>query len=482
MKRSKIAIIGGGVAGASVALYLSKLNIDVTLFEKSKSLVNGPPICHLHAGGNLYREISDEQCVTLLKESIELVRFYPDAVDYRPTIIATPIDDPESATVLLDRLELLKKEYQKLIDQNSANKVLGESEAYYKLYSREDVENLKSKETIQKPQTLDEWMIPVAKGVDLDRVKYPLIMVQEYGLNVFRLGASAILSLKNMQSTTLRLNTKVESVVKESEHFVIHYKDDAQLKSENFDYLINAAGFRSGEIDDMLGFKRDRFVEFKAAYVTKWSEESRSKNIQWPEVIFHGKRGTPQGMAQFTPYPNGYIQLHGMTKEITLFENGLVKSEETSSQPKLDDKFITKIDKEWKKVDLQRRTEAAINHMSKFIPAFKSAKVASKPLYGAQQIPGHDDTLRAAEVSFEGKNYARCEIVKASSVITMADAIVKQLILLNLVTLEDYSIDHLLDDLEVESVKVDDYAQKLCSERDYPIDLAYRNVTKERLI
>jgi len=131
LKKSKIAIIGGGVAGASVALYLSKLNIDVTLFEKSKSLVSGPPICHIHAGGNLYREISDEQCVTLLKESIELVRFYPNAVDYRPTVITTPIDDPVSATILLDRLELLKKEYQKLIDENSANEVLGKSEEYF---------------------------------------------------------------------------------------------------------------------------------------------------------------------------------------------------------------------------------------------------------------------------------------------------------------------------------------------------------------
>lgn len=478
MKKSKIAIIGGGVAGSSVALYLSKLNIDVTLFEKSKSLVNGPPICHLHAGGNLYREISDDQCVTLLKESIELVRFYPDAVDYRPTVIATPIDDPESATILLDRLELLKKEYQKLVDENSANKVLGESEAYYKLYSREDVEKLKLKEIVQKPQTLDEWMIPVAKGIDLDRVKYPLIMVQEYGLNVFRLGASAIVSLENMQSTTLRMNSKVESVSKEGNHFILSYKHNSQQISETFDYLINAAGFRSGEIDDMLGYKRDRFVEFKAAYVTKWSEANKSENIQWPEVIFHGKRGTPQGMAQFTPYPNGYIQLHGMTNDITLFENGLVKSEPSSSQPRLHEKFITKIDKEWKKVDLQRRTEAAIDHMSKFIPSFKSAEVASKPLYGAQQIPGHDDTLRAAEVSFEGRNYARCEIVKASSVITMADAIVKKLILLDFVTIEDYSIDHLLDDLEVEGSKVDSYAQKLCSEREYPLHLAHRNVTK----
>ena len=50
---AKIAIIGGGVAGATSALYLGQLGLDITLFEKKDSLVSGPPFCHLHAGGNL---------------------------------------------------------------------------------------------------------------------------------------------------------------------------------------------------------------------------------------------------------------------------------------------------------------------------------------------------------------------------------------------------------------------------------------------
>lgn len=86
-KFGKIAIVGGGVAGASVALVLGELGVSVTLFEAGESLVSGPPMCHLHAGGNLYREISDEQCKRLLKESIEFVRLYPSVIDYRPTVI-----------------------------------------------------------------------------------------------------------------------------------------------------------------------------------------------------------------------------------------------------------------------------------------------------------------------------------------------------------------------------------------------------------
>lgn len=88
----------------------------------------------------------------------------------------------------------------------------------------------------------------------------------------------------------------------------------------------------SGAIDDMAGFKRKRMLQFKAAYITNWGEcEGR-----WPEIIIHGKRNTPHGMAQLTPYAGGYFQIHGMTDQITLFKNGLVKSNDHTSQPQFE--------------------------------------------------------------------------------------------------------------------------------------------------
>ena len=57
-----------------------------------------------------------------------------------------------------------------------------------------------------------------------------------------------------------------------------------------FDYLVNACGYKTGIIDDELQTKRERLLELKAAYITKWKH---NENEIWPEVIFHGKRGTP---------------------------------------------------------------------------------------------------------------------------------------------------------------------------------------------
>jgi hypothetical protein len=467
MNKTKVAIIGGGIAGSSVAIYLSKLGIDITLFEKEDSLVSGPPMCHLHAGGNLYPEISTKQCITLLKQSIELLRFYPDAIDYRPTTIVLPKDHKLEPQDLLPRLNILKKEYEELIKKDPKNEVLGKSSEYFKLFTRNDMEALKEKDEVKEPKALDEWMIIVAKNLEFDKVKFPILIVQEYGLNLFRISASAKLLLEKSKNVNLLLNTDVKKIDKKNKKWLIN--------GDEFDYLINAAGFKSGIIDDIIGLKRDRLVEFKAAYVTKWEESDKL----WPEIIFYGERGTPQGMGQFTPYPNGFFQLHGMTKDITLFNDGLVKSTNLSSQPKLSEHLLKKIEANWEKNEVEQRTKLAIKHISKFIPSFKSAKVASKPLYGAQQIPGTDATLRASEVSFDGDRYARCETVKASSVLTMARAIAEDLY--NLELLDNSKKSQSLYFNEIKEINdIQKYAQEICIKREYPSALAGVNITRKK--
>jgi hypothetical protein len=313
-------------------------------------------------------------------------------------------------------------EYEALITADPNNKVLGESADYYTLYEREQIELLKQQPVVSKPQTCDEWMIPVAKNIDLDKVQFPLIMVQEYGLNLFRLAAGASLALEQIENVTLRTKTIVSNIQEEcnADGWRVTYIKDDKTDQESFDYLINAAGFRSGKIDDLLGVPCKRMVEFKAAYVSKWNKGS---DTLWPEIIFHGERGTPRGMGQFTPYPGGYFQLHGMTKEITLYEDGLVSNTALSCQPQLGQNFIKKIE-------------------------------------------------------FPTKRYARCEIVKVSSVIDMIDTIIEQFIELGFL---DKSVQGKRDFTYLANLTEADithHAEALCKERSYPISLGNRNVSE----
>jgi hypothetical protein len=471
----KIAIIGGGVAGSTTALYLGNLGMDVTLFERENSLVNGPPFCHLHAGGNFYPDISDEQCLILLKQSIDFVRFYPFIVDYRPTVIALPLTCGSTPKALLPRLELVKGRYEALIHKDSNNKVLGESSEYYRCYGREEIEALQSKSYVSVPKNSDEWMITVAKNIDLDKVQFPLIIVQEYGLNLFRLSSGVGLALNQLSTVSLQTNTivsNIQEVCNEKLWDVTSiYNDITTTKS--FDYVINAAGFRTGLIDDMLGVECKRMVEFKAAYVSHWEATSE---ILFPEIIFHGKRGTPEGMGQFTPYPQGYFQLHAMTKEITLYDDGLVANTNVSCQPKLGQSFIEKIEKSWTNEEIIERTQSAINHLAKFIPNFAEATVASKPLFGAQQIPGDDPSLRVAEVSFPTDRYARCEIVKVSSVMDMIDTITREFVKLGYIDAELQGQRNLKHLSSLREFEVNALAEMIAQERQYPKELGHRNM------
>lgn len=509
---TKVGIIGGGTAGSTIALRLAELGVETYLFERNASLIDGPPMCHLHAGGNLYREIPDEDCVALLEQCIDILRLYPYTIDVRPTVFAVPIHDSGSPEDLLPRLDILTDAYRKLVAQDPNNKVLGEPEEYYQLYDRAALESLAQQPQQPIPTTVDEWLIPVAKYLDLDKVQYPLIVVQEYGWNIFRLAASASLALSDKPCAHIFTNTtvtKVEPLATKNQQDNDHdYKpahkhgidtavisgdaapswridyetcdpaaDTNEQQTIEVDYLVNACGFRTGLIDDMVGVDSARMVEFKSSYVTYWNNSGG----QIPEIIIHGERGTPHGMAQLTPYPDGYFQIHGMSKDITLFNDGLVASSELSAQPSLPPKYVEYIEKGWDPFALKTRSQRAIEFVAQYIPSFKSAITIGNALYGGQQIPGKDDTLRVADVSlYDDRRYARAENVKASSALLAADEIVATLSKLGLLTptatSDSARREHQWQYLtKVNSNDIDKVAQSLAQQRHFPQPMAKVN-------
>lgn len=417
-----VAVIGGGVAGATAALHLAERGIKVSLIEQGGGLVNGPPICHLHAGGNLYPDISEQQCLDLLQQSIESVRLYRHTLNIRPTVIAVPHSDPTQPDALLPRLATIAQHYRDLVEQDEANRVLGDPDTYYRVYDKASLLSLRAQTQPETPTSFDEWMIPFAQHVDLEQLKFPVIMVNEFGWSVFRLAATAMLAFEQMPHCSVMLNTRLEHAEYNGQVWQLRcHNQQGEIVQLNADYLVNACGYETGKLDDRAGFQRDRWVEFKAAYVTEWADCQQ----QWPEVVVHGPRGTEHGMAQLTPYADHVFQLHGMTESITLFSDGLVHSTPESSQPTLPATLQQKIDSGWSNQASDARSCRAIEHIAQFIPVYTQAIPHGKPLYGAQQIPGEDATLRAADVTFEAQHYARLEIVKGSSALEAARKLVQ---------------------------------------------------------
>ncbi|MDA9558324.1 FAD-binding oxidoreductase, partial [Vibrio sp.] len=461
-----VAVVGGGIAGATCATHFAEQGLRVALIEKGSGLIDGPPICHLHAGGNLYRELDDEQCDQLLKQSIDMVRLYPQTLNIRPTVIATPITDNNAPSSLLPRLLQLQSRYKQLIDSDSRNKVLGEPEQYYTLYDYDELKLLQQSTLNTPPKTTDDWVARFARHVDLDQLKYPLVVANEPGWSVFRVAASAQLTLFSKKNADVFLNTELLGAEHRDNHWVLTVNQDtpSTIKAT---YFVNACGFETGTVDDMVGFDQQRLVEFKAAYVSQWYAEPSE---YWPEVIFHGERGTPQGMAQLTPYGDGVFQLHGMTQDITLFKQGLTASNAHSAQPKLDKAYSKKIKQGWSEEVLNHRTQRAIEHISQFLPAFSTATPNGKALFGAQQIPGKDATRRVADVSFEKNNYARVEVIKGSSALEAALKMTKEWKLSHHAQLSIEEQHPMTTSHSQEAVEA--LAIALCEQRGYPVGLA----------
>ena len=132
-------------------------------------------------------------------------------------MITVPTRDSGTARELLPRLKILTEYYRQLIAHDPSNEVLGAPDDYYRLYEKADLERLAQLPDVTKPQLIDEWLIPVAKLVDLSQVQWPVIAVQEYGWNIFRLAASALLQLQQLPNVQLHFNTTVNTLTRQGD-------------------------------------------------------------------------------------------------------------------------------------------------------------------------------------------------------------------------------------------------------------------------
>jgi 2-polyprenyl-6-methoxyphenol hydroxylase-like FAD-dependent oxidoreductase len=220
-----IAILGGGVAGATLAIKLSDSGLPSVLFERGGSLVNGPPMCHLHAGGCLYREIPTQDCLTLLRQSIDTLKCFKYSANLRPTLITVPVRDSGSPETILARMETITAEYARLVLSDPSNQVLGPPADYYRVFTREQVEKLRTRELDRIPQSAEEWMVAPSKYLDLDKFKFPFVLVNEYGLSSMRVAAYTNLLLARTPLCELLTQTEVTNLQRVGNKWLVTYME-----------------------------------------------------------------------------------------------------------------------------------------------------------------------------------------------------------------------------------------------------------------
>ena len=156
-----------------------------------------------------------------------------------------------------------------------------------------------------------------------------------------------------------------------------------------------------------------------------------------------------------------------------------MKSKESGAQPEFSEDIEKMIKHGWQEDEIKKRTDNAINYVAKFVPSFETATVGGPPLYGAQQIPGSDISLRVGEVSFPTRFYARSEIVKASSALTVANHIIDRMIEEQIIKSIPDRANHnsILDSIPKEDIEK--LAAELAELRGYPKALSRLVIEKE---
>jgi len=277
------------------------------------------------------------------------------------------------------------------------------------------------------------------------------------------------LALSKANACELQTKTKVTNI-KDVRDQQLDYNWEITTKDAVYKvkYLVNSSGYKTAKVDKYVKLNSNRLVEYKAAYISKW----HSIPGLIPEMVFHGERGSTHGMLQITPYNDDYYQIHGMTTDITLFDNGLISSKEDGSPAEFDSDIKQKIARDWKQHEINSRTESAIRYAARYVPSFKSATVGGPPLHGAQQIPGDDPSLRVGEVSFPSDSYARAEIVKASSALTVAMQIIHKIQEENIVPAVQTNAKQNALINSISKTEIDHLASELASQRGYPSSLS----------
>jgi len=385
----KIAIRGGGIGGTTAALKLLERYgdaIEIDLFEKRDDILRGPPFCHLHLGGMLYPDLPFEECKSLFDHSFEFMKEFPESLLIRPTVVCYRKESEYIPQELILKCHLIHN--------------LGAIDDYFAVYTRQDFDHFKLSGKVPfKSEFHDPFVQEFMKIISPDTIKFPVVSVREYGIDM------------NIVRETLK------SKLKHFPNFHLHLNTISSGDSE-YDLVVNATGANNP--------RGPAFYEMKASWIVKldetaYTEISDDNKIAVPEIAVIGERNTPFGMVQISPMGKSLFQIHSMTKECTLFgcetslnafDANLKKFIENDS---IDESVI------------ESRIQQAIIDVNKISSLQFSKIIGQNCLWGVQRIEGNDTTKRASDIVYRKKKIVEIVIVKGISAVYAANLLCEQI-------------------------------------------------------
>ena len=393
-----VGVLGAGIAGCCCAMQLLRYR------------VGGVPAFRV-----FQFEKRSEVSLSLLRQTLSFLHFFPASIIWRPTLVAVRHNSPTNPSDLLRRCSLVQTELNRL---NST--LLGNPGDYYAAFTREEIDSLRKQGPIPAPQTLRDWVQNFASSpCDLSQLQFPIIVAREPGISSINAAATVELAYEHLSAYwSLRLDTTVTTVKQTGEKWQVAWQSvSGETSVTEVDFLVNATGSQSGRFDLSANVPFPRLFELKLTYLVR---ERGVLSAPSPELVFIGERARdktvadrPNCFVQLTPYGNGLWQIHAMAGDATLCTEGVVGCQENSLLPAMSCVGAMAESRNWSIPVLEQRYSAAIAHAAVLYPPLSSAVGLHIPPFGGYQlIPGHCAEQRVAAVHTLEK-YAGIPLVKA---------------------------------------------------------------------
>ncbi|NBP00791.1 MAG: FAD-dependent oxidoreductase [Proteobacteria bacterium] len=304
LPNKRVAVVGGGIGGVFTAIQLAKRqNTKVDVYEKNNGILQGPPYCHLHAGGFLYPEISTLDSQALFYHAAMFAEYFPDAIVRRPCIIAYNKHSQYHTHDLLHKCKVIKYLYNCWHGLHGSTP-FGPIDNFYCVYSKDDVIHYKENGHMTSNDSPankfhDQYASAFCELIDdIDSIKYPFVSVCEFTIDQAAVEFQLVNEFYKSDSITLHKNTFVQDL-------------KGQLQS-HYDVVIDCTG-RGSPIESQSE------SPIVAEYKSSWLVEC-PRGANFPEIAIIGERGTYNGTLQITPVGTHTCQVHYMSHESTIIK------------------------------------------------------------------------------------------------------------------------------------------------------------------
>lgn len=399
MHRPHVAIVGAGIGGTVAALKLAQLGIRVDLYEQNNGILSESSAiaAHLYSGVQYFADIPQKSIKQLMLDAILFAKILPFALVPRPTVIALAKEDKRRPEELEETCKSVQEIYYQSIQDDPANKVFGCPSRFYETYTRKSVQ-----------WTQNKWIRSFAKYTDLERLQFPIFLVNEFGLDM-RSARSHLKELLDVEkSISLHLSTEVNSLQLAQQGIWVKTASSHSF----YNLLIDATGAKLGHLESQLGIRNHRMQDVKMAGLFTYSPPDEDL---LPAIYILGGKGFPSGVSFMSHFSS--LDHHGQaivnitTQDCTYFEDGKQSNQGCGSitmcHPALQSNTC--------------RLQNMIARLSTRHTILSDALQPLRPLLGCINILGSDYSCRDSIIDEHlDKFYVSLNLAKAGSAVRIA--------------------------------------------------------------